>query len=99
MKTKEEIQLDKLCKKEGMKRCKPFIKQEPISDKIAKEIRGKFADMFNIPRGIIEKSTKQLELEQDLDHFKKTEKIRELNSFEQGIKEEIERLLELNKNS
>lgn len=33
------------------------------------------------------------ELQADLDHFKKTEKTRELNSFEQGIKEECERLL------
>lgn len=33
------------------------------------------------------------ELQQDLEHFKKTEKTRELNSFEKGIKEEIERLL------
>ena len=33
------------------------------------------------------------EPQQDLDHFKETEKTRELNSFEKGIKEEIERLL------
>lgn len=67
--------------------------QELITEEQAKEIRNEFADMFNIPRGIIEKSVRQLELEQDLDHFKKTEKTRELNSFEQGIKEEVERLL------
>lgn len=33
------------------------------------------------------------ELQADLDHFKKTEKTRELNSFEKGIKEEIENIL------
>lgn len=33
------------------------------------------------------------ELEQDLEHFEKTSKTRELNSFEKGIKEEVERLL------
>lgn len=33
------------------------------------------------------------ELQADIDHFKKTEKTRELNSFEKGIKEECERLL------
>ena len=33
------------------------------------------------------------ELQQDLEHFEETSKTRELNSFEKGIKEEIERLL------
>ena len=33
------------------------------------------------------------ELQQDLEHFLNTSNSRELNSFEQGIKEEIERLL------
>ena len=33
------------------------------------------------------------ELQQDLEHFLNTSKSRELNSFEKGIKEEIERLL------
>jgi len=37
------------------------------------------------------------ELQADLDHFKKIEKTRELNSFEKGIKEEIERLLNAQK--
>ena len=36
------------------------------------------------------------ELLQDLKHFKETEKTRELNSFEKGIKEEVERLLKTN---
>ena len=67
--------------------------QEPITEEQAKEIRGEFADMFNIPRGIIEKAVRQLKLEQDLYHFKETEKTRELNPFEKGIKEECERLL------
>lgn len=34
------------------------------------------------------------ELQADLEHFSKTEKTRELNSFEKGIKEEIERVLD-----
>ena len=62
-------------------------------EEIAKEIRDEFADMCSIPRGIIEKSARELELEQDLNHFLNTSKSRELNSFEKGIKEEIERLL------
>lgn len=33
------------------------------------------------------------ELQKDLKHFKETEKTRELNSFEKGIKEETEKLL------
>lgn len=33
------------------------------------------------------------ELQADLDHFKEIEKTRELNSFEKGIKEEIENIL------
>ena len=33
------------------------------------------------------------ELQEDLEHFLILSKSRELNSFEQGIKEEIERLL------
>ena len=39
---------------------------------------------------------KKVELQQDLEHFLKTEKTRELNSFEKGIKEEVERLLNEN---
>ena len=34
------------------------------------------------------------ELKKDLEHFLNTSKLRELNSFEKGIKEEIERLLQ-----
>lgn len=39
---------------------------------------------------------KKVELQADIDHFKEIEKTRELNSFEKGIKEEIERLLKSN---
>jgi len=38
-------------------------------------------------------ANKKVELQADIDHFKETEKTRELNSFEKGIKEECERLL------
>ena len=37
---------------------------------------------------------RQNELKQDLEHFLNTSNSRELNSFERGIKEEIERLLD-----
>ena len=49
--------------------------------------------MFVITGGKMKTKEEIQELQQDLKHFKETEKTRELNSFEKGIKEEVERQL------
>jgi len=41
----------------------------------------------------VNKEIEKAKLKADIDYFKETEKTRELNSFEKGIKEETERLL------
>ena len=87
MKTPEEIQEQIECCI-----CAWEIMKQQKQELLAKQCEG----AIRILKWVLDDETKEeiQELQQDLEHFEETSKTRELNSFEKGIKEEVERLLD-----